>query len=45
MEYLRLELDTQVAGPGPYDRDAIRYLYGMTSELPAQPFCTDEHVS
>jgi hypothetical protein len=27
--------------PGPYDVAAIRYLYGMSSELPTQPFCTD----
>jgi hypothetical protein len=28
--------------PGPYDRDAIHYLYGASTDLPAQPFCTDE---
>jgi Met-zincin len=28
--------------PGPYDVDAIRYLYQYTQDLPVQPFCTDE---
>ncbi|HET6147041.1 MAG TPA: zinc-dependent metalloprotease [Polyangia bacterium] len=28
--------------PGPYDVDAIRYLYQYTRALPRQPFCTDE---
>jgi hypothetical protein len=28
--------------PGPYDIDAIRYLYQYSADLPAQPFCTDE---
>lgn len=27
--------------PGPYDEAAIRYLYGLSSALPTQPFCTD----
>jgi hypothetical protein len=28
--------------PGPYDIAAIQYLYGMSTSLPTQPFCTDE---
>jgi Met-zincin len=28
--------------PGPYDIDAIKYLYQYSSDLPAQPFCTDQ---
>jgi len=28
--------------PGPYDVDALAYLYGASTELPTQPFCTDE---
>jgi hypothetical protein len=27
--------------PGSYDVDAVRYLYGLSSQLPTQPFCTD----
>ncbi|WP_158625054.1 zinc-dependent metalloprotease [Corallococcus terminator] len=28
--------------PGPYDVQAVRYLYGLDSQLPTWPFCTDE---
>jgi hypothetical protein len=28
--------------PAAYDRDAIKYLYSLSTELPAQPFATDE---
>jgi hypothetical protein len=28
--------------PGQYDIAAIRYLYQLSSDLPPQPFCTDE---
>ncbi len=31
--------------PGPYDEAAIRYLYGLSSALPSQPFCTDPQTS
>ncbi|MGQ0507770.1 MAG: zinc-dependent metalloprotease [Myxococcaceae bacterium] len=30
--------------PGPYDVEAIKYLYGLSSTLPTQPFCTDDDV-
>ncbi|NJM91242.1 MAG: hypothetical protein HC863_03070 [Myxococcales bacterium] len=30
--------------PGEYDRQAIKYLYGLSSELPTLPFCTDENT-
>lgn len=35
-----------VAGavPAAYDVAAIRYLYGLSTALPTQPFCTDEDV-
>ncbi len=29
---------------GSYDVDAVEYLYGLSPELPTQPFCTDEDV-
>src|SRR5690606_1484357 len=43
MDYL-VDLTDAIEVPEPqaYDRDAIRYLYGLSPELPAQPFCTDE---
>ncbi|MCP3162763.1 zinc-dependent metalloprotease [Myxococcus qinghaiensis] len=27
--------------PGPYDVQAVRYLYGLSPDLPTYPFCTD----
>jgi len=44
MDYLDHELTVQVAEPGSYDREAIRYLYGLASDPPAHAFCTDEDV-
>lgn len=43
MDYLD-DFSDAIAVPAPraYDRDAIRYLYGLSTELPAQPFCTDD---
>jgi hypothetical protein len=29
------------ATPGPYDIAAIRYLYGLSTTLPQEPFCSD----
>nr|MCU0686971.1 zinc-dependent metalloprotease [Polyangiaceae bacterium] len=34
-----------VFAPGAYDVDALRYLYDLSPEPPAQPFCTDEAVA
>ena len=28
--------------PAPYDVAAVKYLYGLSTDLPTQPFCTDE---
>lgn len=42
MEYSVLEAAIAQPTPGPYDRDAIKYLYGQSTALPAQPFATDE---
>ncbi|WP_394825391.1 zinc-dependent metalloprotease [Pendulispora albinea] len=44
MEYI-LDPDAVEANrnlPGPYDYDAIRLLYGLQTNEPSQPFCTDE---
>jgi Met-zincin len=30
--------------PGPYDHQAIKYLYGLSTQLPTLPFCTDEQT-
>jgi hypothetical protein len=46
MEYLVAEADITMAGrPGSYDIAAIRHLYGLSPDLPADPFCTDEDLS
>lgn len=34
----------QGATVGTYDVDAVRYLYGLSPDLPAQAFCTDDAV-
>jgi hypothetical protein len=46
MDYLD-DFSDAIAAPTPqsYDRDAIRYLYGLSSDLPAQPFCTDQDTA
>jgi Met-zincin len=33
-----------LAKPGPYDIEAIRYLYQQSPDLPSQPFCTDDDL-
>jgi hypothetical protein len=44
MDYLvALDQVAQVS-PGAYDLAAIRNLYGMSPDLPRQPFCTDDLV-
>jgi hypothetical protein len=42
MDYLPADLAGRAPTPGPYDRDAIHYLYGQSAQLPSQPFCTDD---
>lgn len=45
MDYTDFETRiAQGSQPGPYDVDAVRYLYGLSPDLPAQPFCTDDSV-
>jgi hypothetical protein len=34
-----------IAGPQDYDRAAIGYLYQQSTELPSQPFCTDQDTT
>src|SRR5262249_39762665 len=42
MDYLTDDDSLQRTHPGTYDRAALRYLYGLSPELPSDPFCTDE---
>ncbi len=42
MEYVVEDQAIELAGPQAYDRDAVRWLYRLSRDLPAQPFCTDE---
>ncbi|AFE05484.1 hypothetical protein COCOR_03868 [Corallococcus coralloides DSM 2259] len=41
MDYAYAPEQSARAVPGPYDVAAIRYLYGLASTLPSEPFCTD----
>jgi hypothetical protein len=45
MEYV-VDVDAMANGGklGPYDLAAIRHLYGLSSELPVQPFCSDDQL-
>src|SRR5262249_46298011 len=42
MDYLTNEDSLPMNNPGTYDTAAIQYLYGISVDLPKQPFCTDE---
>jgi hypothetical protein len=42
MEYSALDASIAQPTPGPYDRAAIKYLYGQSTTLPPQPFATDD---
>lgn len=44
MDYLNPDEALAMTGPGDYDVAAIRHLYQLSPDLPAQPFCTDEGV-
>jgi hypothetical protein len=37
----RVELGATV---GSYDVAAVQYLYGLSADLPTEPFCTDDHI-
>jgi hypothetical protein len=41
MEYVLDEETHLRSNPGPYDIDAIKYLYGLASEPPRQAFCQE----
>ena len=42
MDYNTEVIDVAMgATPGSYDSAAVRYLYGISTTLPTQPFCTD----
>jgi len=45
MDYLLDEDSIDTAEPGSYDVDAVRYLYGLSTAAPAQPFCNDGDLS
>jgi hypothetical protein len=44
MDYSVLEDDMATTGPMSYDVAAIKYLYGLSDDLPTDPFCTDENT-
>jgi hypothetical protein len=44
MDYLNDDDSIARTTPGAYDADAVKYLYGLSTALPAQPFCTDGDV-
>jgi hypothetical protein len=45
MEYVPNEEAHLLPTPGPYDVAAIKLLYGLTTERPAQPFCQEDEVA
>jgi hypothetical protein len=44
MDYLTDDDSIARVTPGAYDVDAVKFLYGLASATPAQPFCTDSDV-
>ncbi|MFP2927314.1 zinc-dependent metalloprotease [Pyxidicoccus sp. 3LG] len=42
MDYMDDVDAVHLDAPGAYDVEAVRYLYGLSSQLPTSPFCTDE---
>lgn len=45
MDYTTDDDALSLTHPGPYDVAAVRYLYGLSTDLPTQPFCTDEDTA
>ncbi|MBZ4420837.1 zinc-dependent metalloprotease [Myxococcus sp. RHSTA-1-4] len=45
MDYLVDEDAVYLDTPGPYDVEAVRYLYGLSTQLPTLAFCTDEDTA
>ncbi len=44
MDYNRGFVSIEAYEPGPYDYEAIHYLYGISDVPPASPFCTDNDL-
>ena len=44
MDYLTDDDSINRTTLGSYDADAVKYLYGLSTALPSQPFCTDDYV-
>jgi hypothetical protein len=44
MDYVNSNIRLAAQIPGTYDIAAVRYLYGLSSAPPTEPFCTDEQV-
>jgi hypothetical protein len=44
MDYLAFEDAIHMTGPGTYDIQAVRYLYGLSEQEPTQAFCTDSDL-
>ncbi|MFY1825963.1 zinc-dependent metalloprotease [Myxococcus fulvus] len=44
MDYSALPDTIHVTAPGTYDVAAVRYLYGLSTELPTDLFCMDDDV-
>jgi hypothetical protein len=44
MDYLLARDAVTMTEPGPYDLAAVRYLYGLSTVVPQQPFCTDSDL-
>ncbi|NPD22099.1 zinc-dependent metalloprotease [Corallococcus exiguus] len=42
MDYVANEDSVLDSAPGPYDVQAVRYLYGLDTQLPTWAFCTDQ---
>ena len=42
MDYILDQDAVNLSQPQAYDSDAIKYLYDLSPNLPAQPFCSDE---
>ena len=45
MDYTLASDAIQLNGPQAYDIAAVRYLYGLTTTEPTQPFCSDEETA
>ena len=45
MDYYDDVLSAVKPEPAAYDRDAVRFLYGLSAQPPKQAFCTDEDIS